>query len=94
MAVINCHRANPHGPREDLERIDVALLPKAAKQIDVLAYVLTDSAVIEASRDASAREVKVRICRDASEAVRLSDFDVEAELGRRLLPGLPGKSPI
>jgi hypothetical protein len=33
-----------YGPVEDLERIDVALLREAAKQIDVAAYVLTDSA--------------------------------------------------
>jgi hypothetical protein len=37
----------------------------------VAAYVLTD------------RAVKVRIWRDASEAARLSDFDVEARLGGR-----------
>jgi phosphatidylserine/phosphatidylglycerophosphate/cardiolipin synthase-like enzyme len=46
--------------------------------------VLTDSAVIEALRDASKRGVKVRIWRDASEAARLSEFDVEAQLGRRV----------
>ena len=48
------------------------------------AYVLTDSAVIEALRDATARGVKVRIWRDASEAARLSEFDVEAQLGGRV----------
>ena len=42
-----------YGPGEDLERIDVALIREAAKQIDMAAYVLTDSAVIEALRDAS-----------------------------------------
>ena len=48
------------------------------------AYVLTDSAVIEALRDASARGVKVRVWRDASEAARLSEFEVEAQLGGRV----------
>jgi phosphatidylserine/phosphatidylglycerophosphate/cardiolipin synthase-like enzyme len=72
-----------YGPGEDLERIDVALLREAAKQIDMAAYVLTDSAVIEALRAAAERGVKVRIWRDASEAARLSDFDVEAQLGGR-----------
>jgi phosphatidylserine/phosphatidylglycerophosphate/cardiolipin synthase-like enzyme len=73
-----------YGPGEDLERIDVALLREAAKQIDMAAYVLTDSAVVEALRAASARGVKVRIWRDASEAARLSEFDVEAQLGERV----------
>jgi phosphatidylserine/phosphatidylglycerophosphate/cardiolipin synthase-like enzyme len=48
-----------YGPGEDLERIDVALIREAAKQIDMAAYVLTDSAVIEALRDASSHGVKV-----------------------------------
>jgi hypothetical protein len=41
-----------YGPGEDLERIDVGLIREAATQIDMAAYVLTDSAVIEALRDA------------------------------------------
>jgi phosphatidylserine/phosphatidylglycerophosphate/cardiolipin synthase-like enzyme len=73
-----------YGPGEDLERIDVALIREAVKQIDMTAYVLTDSAVIEALREASARGVKVRIWRDASEAARLSEFGVEAQLGGRV----------
>ncbi len=73
-----------YGPGEDLERIDVALIREAAKQIDMAAYVLTDSAVIQALREASMRGVKVRIWRDASEAARLSEFDVEAQLGGRV----------
>ena len=73
-----------YGPGEDLERIDVALIREAAKQIDMAAYVLTDSAVIEALREASARGVKVRVWRDAGEAARLSEFDVEAQLGGRV----------
>ena len=73
-----------YGPGEDLERIDVALIREAAKQIDMAAYVLTDSAVIEALREASSRGVKVRVWRDASEAARLSEFDVEAQLGGRV----------
>jgi phosphatidylserine/phosphatidylglycerophosphate/cardiolipin synthase-like enzyme len=57
------------------------LIGEAAKQIDMTAYVLTDSAVIEALRAAAVRGVKVRIWRDADEAARLSDFGVEAQLG-------------
>jgi hypothetical protein len=41
---------------------------KPGKQIDMAAYVLSDSAVIEALRDASARGEKVRVWRDASGA--------------------------
>ena len=70
-----------YGPGEDLERIDVALIREAAKQIDMAAYVLTDSTVVEALCAAAVRGVKVRIWRDASEAARLSEFDVEAQLG-------------
>jgi phosphatidylserine/phosphatidylglycerophosphate/cardiolipin synthase-like enzyme len=56
---------------EDLERIDVALIGEAAKQIDMTAYLLTDHAVVEALPEATARGVKVRIWRDAGEAVGL-----------------------
>jgi phosphatidylserine/phosphatidylglycerophosphate/cardiolipin synthase-like enzyme len=45
--------------------------------------VLTDRAVVEALRQAAARGAKVRIWRDASEAARLGEFDVEAQLGVR-----------
>ena len=73
-----------YGPGEDLERIDVALIREAAKQIDMAAYVLTDRAIIEALREAAVRGVKVRVWRDASEAARLSEFDVAAQLGGRV----------
>jgi phosphatidylserine/phosphatidylglycerophosphate/cardiolipin synthase-like enzyme len=80
----SCGAEIHYSPAEDLERIDVALIGEAAKQIDMAAYLLTDRAVIEALRQASARGVKVRIWRDASEAARLSEFDVEAPLGGRV----------
>jgi phosphatidylserine/phosphatidylglycerophosphate/cardiolipin synthase-like enzyme len=60
------------------------LLREAAKQIDMAAYVLTDSAVIEALREAAGPGVKVRVWREASEAARLSELDVEAQLGGRV----------
>ena len=44
-----------YGPDEGQERIDVALIGEAAKQIDMTAYVLTDRAVVEALREAAAR---------------------------------------
>ena len=46
--------------------------------------MLTDTAVIEALREASARGVKVRIWRDANMAARVGDFDVEPQLGGRV----------
>jgi phosphatidylserine/phosphatidylglycerophosphate/cardiolipin synthase-like enzyme len=73
-----------YGPGEDLEKIDVALIREAVKQIDMAAYVLTDSAIVDALRDASARGVKVRVWRDAGEAARLSEFDVTSQLGRQV----------
>jgi phosphatidylserine/phosphatidylglycerophosphate/cardiolipin synthase-like enzyme len=55
------------------------------------AYVLTDNAVIEALRQAAARGVTVRIWRDASEAARLSEFDVDGRVqGLELRSSQPG----
>jgi phosphatidylserine/phosphatidylglycerophosphate/cardiolipin synthase-like enzyme len=73
-----------YAPDEDLERIDVGVLGKATKQIDMTAYVLTDHAVIEGLRETAARGVKVRIWRDANIAQKVADFDVEAQLGGRV----------
>jgi phosphatidylserine/phosphatidylglycerophosphate/cardiolipin synthase-like enzyme len=83
-----------YAPGEDLERIDVALIGGAAKQIDMAAYVLTDRAVVQALRQAAARGVKVRIWRDANMAAKVGDDDVEAQLGGQI-PGveLRSKSP-
>jgi phosphatidylserine/phosphatidylglycerophosphate/cardiolipin synthase-like enzyme len=50
-----------YSPGQDLESMDVALIGKATKQVDMAAYVLTDNAVIEALRKATERGVKVRI---------------------------------
>jgi phosphatidylserine/phosphatidylglycerophosphate/cardiolipin synthase-like enzyme len=72
-----------YSPGENLERIDVGLIGEAAKQIDMAAYVLTDSAVIEALRAAAERGVTVRIWRDANMAAKVGDLDVEAQLGGR-----------
>lgn len=70
-----------YAPVEDLERIDVALIGEAKKQIDIAAYVLTDRAVVQALRQAAARGVKVRIWRDANMAAKVGGYDVEAQLG-------------
>lgn len=83
-----------YAPGEDLERIDVALIGEAAREIDMAAYVLTDRSVIQALRQAAARGVKVRIWRDANMAAKVGDYDVETQLGGRV-PGieLRSKSP-
>jgi phosphatidylserine/phosphatidylglycerophosphate/cardiolipin synthase-like enzyme len=80
-----------YAPGEDLERIDVALIGEAAKQIDMAAYVLTDRAVVQALRQAAARGVKVRIWRDANMAAKVGDYDVEAQLGGEI-PGIELRS--
>jgi phosphatidylserine/phosphatidylglycerophosphate/cardiolipin synthase-like enzyme len=59
----------------------MALIGQAEKQIDMAAFVLTDHVIIDALHKAAAGGVKVRIWRDESEAVRLGDVDVEAQLG-------------
>jgi phosphatidylserine/phosphatidylglycerophosphate/cardiolipin synthase-like enzyme len=64
-----------YSPGEDLERIDVALLRAAERQIDMAAYVLTDRAVVEALREAAGRGVEVRVWRDANMAERVGDVD-------------------
>lgn len=80
-----------YAPGEDLERIDVALIGEAARQVDMAAYVLTDRAVIRALRLAAARGVKVRIWRDANMAAKVGDYDVEAQLGGQV-PGIELRS--
>jgi hypothetical protein len=68
-----------HSPGEELERIDVTLIGEAAKQIDMAAYA--DGPRWHRGVARGARGVKARIWRDASEAARLNEFDVEAQLG-------------
>lgn len=58
------HASIHFAPAENLERIDVALLARALRTIDIAAYVLTDIPVIEALEAASRRGVKVRLYMD------------------------------
>ena len=53
-----------YAPAENLERIDVALIDRASRSIDMAAYVLTDYPVIEALTRAARRGVAVRILLD------------------------------
>ena len=61
-------RASVHyAPAENLERMDVALIGRATRTLDIAAYVLTDVPVIHALRDAALRGVSVRLYRDAND---------------------------
>jgi phosphatidylserine/phosphatidylglycerophosphate/cardiolipin synthase-like enzyme len=50
-----------YAPVENLEHVDVALLDKAERSIDIAAYVLTDWPVISALIRAAQRGVRVRV---------------------------------
>jgi phosphatidylserine/phosphatidylglycerophosphate/cardiolipin synthase-like enzyme len=50
-----------YAPVENLENIDVALIEKAVRKIDIAAYVLTDWPVISALIRAAERGVRVRV---------------------------------
>jgi phosphatidylserine/phosphatidylglycerophosphate/cardiolipin synthase-like enzyme len=56
-----------YSPSENLERLDVALISRAARTIDIAAYVLTDVPVIEALATAGTRGAHVRLFRDGNE---------------------------
>jgi phosphatidylserine/phosphatidylglycerophosphate/cardiolipin synthase-like enzyme len=58
------HVETHYAPRENLERLDVELLGRATRTIDIAAYVLTDVPVIDALAAAGARGVRVRLYRD------------------------------
>lgn len=56
--------AQGFSPGDDLESIDVGLLARAKKSIDMAAYVLTDIPVVDALDAAAGRGVRVRLYRD------------------------------
>jgi phosphatidylserine/phosphatidylglycerophosphate/cardiolipin synthase-like enzyme len=82
-----------YAPGEDLERIDVAMIGEARKQIDMAAYVLTDRSVIRALREAAARGVRVRIWRDASTAAKVGDYDVRRSSAHRFRGSRSAQAP-
>jgi phosphatidylserine/phosphatidylglycerophosphate/cardiolipin synthase-like enzyme len=55
-----------YSPAENLERLDVSLISRAARTIDFAAYVLTDVPVIDALANAGRRGVRVRLFRDGN----------------------------
>jgi phosphatidylserine/phosphatidylglycerophosphate/cardiolipin synthase-like enzyme len=56
--------AQGFAPGDDLEAIDIALLSRARRAVDIAAYVLTDIPVIDALGDAAGRGARVRLYRD------------------------------
>jgi phosphatidylserine/phosphatidylglycerophosphate/cardiolipin synthase-like enzyme len=56
-----------YAPGENLEHIDVALIDRAEREIDMAAYVLTDWPVMQALTRAADRGVKVRIYLDGTQ---------------------------
>ena len=56
-ALVEIHYA----PRENLESVDVAEIGRAELSIDMAAYVLSDTQIIEALIDAAERDVVIRL---------------------------------
>lgn len=56
-----------YSPRENLEKIDVALIEAANDEIDMAAYVLSDRAIADALVAAQERGVMVRLVLDRSQ---------------------------
>ena len=50
-----------YAPRENLESVDVAEIGRAELSIDMAAYVLSDTQIIEALIDAAERDVVIRL---------------------------------
>ena len=59
-AAVEVHYAT----QENLEAVDVELIDRAERSIDMAAYVLSDAAVIEALSDAADRGVTIRLYLD------------------------------
>jgi len=56
-----------YAPGENLEHVDVALIDRAEREIDMAAYVLTDWPILQALTRAADRGVKVRIYLDGTQ---------------------------
>ncbi len=56
-----------YSPAENLERVDVALIDRAEREIDFAAYVLTDWPIMQALTRAADRGVKARIYLDGTQ---------------------------
>jgi phosphatidylserine/phosphatidylglycerophosphate/cardiolipin synthase-like enzyme len=56
-----------YAPRENLETVDVQEIGRAELSIDMAAYVLSDSQIIQALTDAAERDVVIRLYLDKSQ---------------------------
>ena len=56
-----------YAPGENLEHIDVALIDRAEREIDMAAYVLTDWPILQALTRAADRGVAIRIYLDGTQ---------------------------
>jgi phosphatidylserine/phosphatidylglycerophosphate/cardiolipin synthase-like enzyme len=56
-----------YAPRENLESVDAQEIGRAQLSIDIAAYVLSDSRIIEALTDAAERGVLIRLYLDKSQ---------------------------
>ena len=72
LALCSQGRADPppiihYAPAENLEHVDVALIDRAEREIDMAAYVLTDWPVMQALTRAADRGVAIRIYLDGTQ---------------------------
>ena len=77
-----------YSPAENLEAIDVAMIDRARRTIDIAMYSFTDRAIAEALLRAAKRGVRVRIYRDR---IQVRD---RGDKTRRLLDSRAGKEHI
>jgi hypothetical protein len=78
-----------YAPAEHLEHVDVALIDRAEREIDMAAYVLTDWAVMQALTRAADRGVHIRIYLDGTQlaesaSLRRSSGTLPRRLASRL----------
>lgn len=71
QAPISAPIIQAYGPSPGFERLDVELIAKAQKTIDMAAYVLSDRAVIAALSEAASRGVAVRLYLDPEQFKRV-----------------------
>lgn len=85
-----------YAPAENLEKIDVALIDAARREIDIAAYVLTDWPVMQALTRAADRGVHLRIYLDSAQLAEREPSRVFQDLAAT--PGVeirvkPAKKP-
>ncbi len=79
-----------YSPTENLEHVDVGLIDRAERDIDMAAYVLTDWPIIEALTHAADRGVKVRIYLDGAQLAEREPAKVFNDLAET--PGVEVKT--